>query len=90
MDLGEVDCTANQTKLQLIDQLFLGYCIIDVEMAKRDHFDVLIVCPQESELQAARHVFEHETKSKFEGAHTDLPYNLTIHMDRQTDRQKHI
>ena len=47
-------------------------------MAKRDHFDVLIVCPRESELQAARHVFEHETNSKFEGAHTDLPYNLRL------------
>ena len=47
-------------------------------MAKRDHFDVLIVCPRESELQAARHVFEHETNSKFEGAHTDLPYNLHL------------
>ena len=47
-------------------------------MAKRDHFDVLIVCPRESELQAASRVFEHETNSKFEGVHTDLPYNLCL------------
>ena len=47
-------------------------------MAKRDHFDVLVVYPGESELQAARHVFKHETNSKFEGAHTDLPYNLCL------------
>ena len=73
-----MDYTASQTKLHLSDHLFLGYCFIDVEMAKRDHFDVLIVCPRESELQAARHVFEHETNSKFEEAHTDLPYNVRL------------
>ena len=47
-------------------------------MARRDHFHVLIVCPRDSELQAARHVFEHETNSKFEEAHTDLSCSLYL------------
>ena len=47
-------------------------------MAKRDYFDVLIVCPRESELQAALDVFQHETGSTFEGAHIDLPYNIRL------------
>ena len=47
-------------------------------MAKRDYFDVLIVCPRESDLQAALDVFQHETSSTFEGAHTDLPYNIRL------------
>ena len=47
-------------------------------MARRDHFHVLIVCPQQSELEAARYVFEHETNSKFEEAHTDLSCSLYL------------
>ena len=47
-------------------------------MAKRDYFEVLIVCPRESELQAALEVFQHETSSTFEVAHSDLPYNIRL------------
>lgn len=47
-------------------------------MAKRDYFHVLIVCPRESELQAARRVFEHQSITKFESAHTDLSFNLRL------------
>ncbi|XP_062504391.1 uncharacterized protein LOC134181184 isoform X2 [Corticium candelabrum] len=47
-------------------------------MARRDHFHVLIVCPQQSELEAARYVFEHETNSKFKEAHTDLSCSLYL------------
>ena len=53
-------------------------CYIAVEMAKRDYFDVLIVCSRESELQAALDVFQHETSSTFEGAHIDLHYNIRL------------
>ena len=47
-------------------------------MTKRDYFDVLIVCPRESDLQAALNVFQHKTSSTFVGAHTDLPYNIRL------------
>ena len=49
-------------------------------MAKRDYFDVLIVCPRESELQAALEVFQPDPKrsSRFEGAYSDLPYNIRL------------
>lgn len=44
----------------------------------RDRFHALVVCAQESELQAAQHVFEKETKDKFVRAHHDLPCNLRL------------
>ncbi|XP_062504578.1 uncharacterized protein LOC134181335 isoform X3 [Corticium candelabrum] len=50
-------------------------------MERRDHFDVLIVCPQSSDLMAACDVFEHNTNSKFKSIkadHIDLPYNLHL------------
>ncbi|XP_062503894.1 uncharacterized protein LOC134180724 [Corticium candelabrum] len=47
-------------------------------MARRDHFHVLIVCSQQSGMQAACRVFEHQTDSKFERVHTDLPYSLCL------------
>ena len=49
----------------------------DIQIARRDHFHVLNVCPQQSELEAARYVFEHKTNSKFE-AHTDLSCSLYL------------
>lgn len=46
--------------------------------AKRDHFHSVVVCPSESELQAAQRVFENGTNSKFKSAHTDLSFNLRM------------
>lgn len=48
---------------------------------KRDHFHVMIVCPHEFEVQAARRVFERDTNSRFLQAYRDLPFNIRICRD---------
>lgn len=45
----------------------------------RDHFNVLVVCALESELQAAKRVLEHGTDSRFEEKYLDLP-GLRVHV----------
>lgn len=54
--------------------------------SKRDHFHALVVCAQEFELQAARSVFEMETKNTFVQAHNDLPFNLRVCRDWMSSR----